>query len=149
MSGPGQRSLLHRIATAIRVGWSDKRQMLGLLALAMLIGGVSIYVAGVVAASFTSLSGPLLRAGLVLGALWLAWPQLGRLVTRIPQWLAVGFAVILFVGIIRPRFLFVIVPLALVLWFLGPVLARKFTGGPGPQPRPRPTKIKAREKSAD
>lgn len=147
MSGPGQRSLLSRIATAIRVGWSDKRQMLGLLALAMLVGGVAIYLAGVVAASFASLSGPLLRAGLVLGALWLAWPQLGRIVTRIPQWLAVGFAVILFVGIIRPRFLFVIVPLALLLWFLGPVLARRFSGGPAP-PR-RSGTIRAKRPNSD
>jgi hypothetical protein len=119
--------------------------MLGLLAIAMLVGGVAIYLAGVVAASFASLSGPLLRAGLVLGALWLAWPQLGRIITRLPQWLAVAAAAILFVGIIRPRFLFVIIPLALLLWFLGPVLARRFTGTPASAPRNRSAKLRVRD----
>lgn len=145
MSGPSQRSLLSRVATAIRFGWNDKRQMLGLVALAMLVGGVAIYLAGVVAASFTSISGPLLRAGLVLGAFWLAWPQLGRLFSRIPQYFAVGLGVLLLIGVVKPKVLFIAIPLALVLWFFGPLLARRFTGGPASLPQKRPAKPSSRD----
>jgi hypothetical protein len=136
MSGPDQRSLLSRMATAIRVGWSDKRQMLGLVALGMLVAGGTIAIAGWVASTAAALAGPLFRAGLVLGAVWLAWPQINRLISRIPQYFAVGLGVLLLIGVIKPKVLFIAVPIALLLWFFGPVLTRRFTGStPGRRPR--------------
>jgi hypothetical protein len=134
MSGPGQRSWLSRIASALRAGWSDKRQMLGLVALGMLLAGGTIAIAGWVASTAAALSGPLFRAGLVLGAVWLAWPQINKLISRIPQYFAVGLGILLLIGVIKPRVLFIAVPIALLLWFFGPLLARRFTGGPAMPP---------------
>jgi hypothetical protein len=76
-----------------------------------------------------------------LGAVWLAWPQINKLISRIPQYFAVGLGVLLLIGVIKPKVLFIAVPIALLLWFFGPVLARRFTG------RPAPPKIRAKRKA--
>ncbi len=140
MSDKDSPSLLAIFGRSLRFRMNDKRQLAGMIALLMLGASVAIYVAGVVASSLTSLAGPLMRAGLVIGALWLAWPQLSRAITRIPQWLGILLVVVLLVGIVRPQFLFVVVPLLVVLWFLGPVLMRRLEVKPAASPAKRPKK---------
>ncbi len=55
------------------------------------------------------------RAGLVLGALWLALPN----IRRAPRWLLSAVGVLAAVLIIRPRLLLYALPVAAVVAFLG------------------------------
>ncbi|MEX0937292.1 MAG: hypothetical protein WDZ59_05475 [Pirellulales bacterium] len=62
-----------------------------------------------------------LRVGLVLGALWLAHPQLSRM----PSWLF-GVAVALAVVVaLRPKLIVLVVPLAIILWLVKPRASRR------------------------
>jgi hypothetical protein len=62
------------------------------------------------------------RIGLVLGALWLAWPSL----QRPAQWLPPGFAVMGVLGLVllaaRPRMIIVVIPALGVLLALGTII---------------------------
>ena len=55
------------------------------------------------------------RAGLVLGALWLALPN----IRRAPRWLLYAVGVLAVVLIVRPRLLLYALPVAAVAAFLG------------------------------
>lgn len=55
------------------------------------------------------------RAGLVLGALWLALPN----IRRAPRWLLSAVGVLAAVLIVRPRLLLYALPVAAVVAFLG------------------------------
>jgi hypothetical protein len=67
------------------------------------------------------LSGACLRVGLVLGALWLAHPQLSRL----PSWMfGVGAALAVVVAL-RPKLILLAVPLVVVLWLVKPRASRR------------------------
>jgi hypothetical protein len=85
------------------------------LAAAVLIG------AGVVL-RFSSLEGAAgiafacWRVGAVMGALWLAWPQL----VDLPRWLLAVVTGILLVGAWKPKLLWIAIPLAILIWVLRP-----------------------------
>lgn len=112
-----------------------RRHALGLVSLLFIGAGLWVYLAhGGDKDDKAMLSSILLRAGLVMGALWLALPQLFELMTRQPPWLLGCIAIGLGVLIFRPKlFVFVapvlggIVLLQVVGWFLKPL----------PQPRTR------------
>ena len=70
------------------------RRLLAVTALAVL-GGAGFAVVG----EDTALAGMLFRVGVILGAIWLAWPSLERIDRRTMWVLAVGGLVIL----LRPR----------------------------------------------
>lgn len=55
------------------------------------------------------------RAGLVLGALWLALPN----IRRAPRWLLSAFAVLAAVVIVRPRLILYALPVAALTAILG------------------------------
>ena len=55
------------------------------------------------------------RAGLMLGALWLALPN----IRRAPRWLLSAVGVLAAVLIVRPRLLLYALPVAAVVAFLG------------------------------
>jgi hypothetical protein len=62
-----------------------------------------------------------LRAGLTLGAVWLAFPQVTNMFRRVPPMLLVGLLLSIVAVIVYPRSFFVVVPVVgalLVLQFL-------------------------------
>jgi hypothetical protein len=79
--------------------------------------------------------------GIVLGALWLALPQLLRFLSKTPKWLLVASTIGIVVCAVKPLLLLVAVPLLVLLWFLGSKLRTKadktIVEQPRPQPRPR------------
>lgn len=96
------------------------RPTLGAVALLCLaLGGVVLWAGqGDATQSSSGWGGALLRVGLMLGALWLALPE----VQRIPNWL---YGVILCGGIVlalRPRYFLLAVGMALALALLRPRL---------------------------
>lgn len=91
--------------------------------------GVRLYKIGVGDAEmFTSV---FLRVGLVLGAAWLAWPQLTQLAHRVPPWFLAVAVLGLMVVMMRPRSVLILGPILAalaVLQFFGWLF----------QPLPRP-----------
>jgi hypothetical protein len=94
---------------------------MGGIAVALLAVGIAftIWPPGQAAASF--LQGSCIKSGLVLGAAWLAYPQLNRL----PGWLFSGLIVFLIAAAIRPkvvmalsRYAVFLLPLLFAIWLL-------------------------------
>jgi len=56
----------------------------------------------------------LLRVGIVLAALWLAYPEL----LRIPRWMYGVLAVAVSVVMIQPRFIVIVAPMVIFIWLL-------------------------------
>jgi hypothetical protein len=85
------------------------RRIIGAAALAVIIGGVFFYWNGEAATG-----GVLLRSGVVLAAIWFAWPALARVDTKwiLPALLALG------VIATRPLLLLWLLPLLVVLGLL-------------------------------
>ena len=65
------------------------------------------------------------RVGLVMGALWLAWPSLKRPAAWLPPGFAVGGVILIAVVAVQPRLVFVMVPAFGVLMTVASI-ARKF-----------------------
>ena len=85
------------------------RRLVAVIAIALSVVGAFIYWQG------NEISGGILvRSGLVLGAIWLAWPALASLN---PRWLVPGIAIIAF-AVTRPGLLIWIVPALLVFALL-------------------------------
>lgn len=105
------------LATTIR------RHALGLIALALFIGGAIFAVGWSTPAGAKSASGSMIKIGLVLGALWLAWPQVDRFLAKTPAWLMVTSLISLVLIVIRPITALLILPCLGLLWFFGPRLA--------------------------
>jgi hypothetical protein len=79
--------------------------------------------------------GPMLfRSGLVLSALALALPQVKAFFACFPPWLMACAGVGLLVIFARPNLAVVVLPVLVVLWFLGP--RRQQTRGVGKPARP-------------
>jgi hypothetical protein len=70
------------------------------------------------------LSQACLRIGMIMAILWFAQPQLQNL----PGWLVATTVVILLVAARWPRLLVIAIPIAAILWLLGPRAPR-----PGPK----------------
>ena len=64
----------------------------------------------------TWVQGATVRIGLVLAAIWLAYPEL----KKIPGWLCAVLLVALAVVAIRPRLIVVVVPAVIAIWILRP-----------------------------
>ena len=86
-----------------------KRHLLGIIALALILSGLvgwlmaySSHSAKAMKEAVEGAGGVGLRAGLILGALWLAYPQLIAMAQAVPKWLigaiAVGAVVVVAVG---------------------------------------------------
>jgi hypothetical protein len=101
------------------------RSLLGICALVLLLlgGAALLYDSG--DGTTVSFAAGCLRVGLVLGAIWLALPQITSILSRMPRWMMVALAIGLVVIIIRPWYALIVVPVLVVLWMLGPRLATK------------------------
>jgi len=90
-----------------------RRLVLGLFALVMFVGGVIALVAGRdgggAAASIA------IRVGVLLGAIWLAMPQLARIFQRIPPAMLGAIGIGLVMLVMQPRLLAYVLPLLGVL----------------------------------
>lgn len=124
-----------------------RRHLLGVLALLLIVGGI----AGLIAAGGDEQRGGLaasiaLRAGALLGAIWLALPQLDSFFRRFPPWLLAMVGGGALVIVFRPRLIVYLAPLAGLLaalqfaaWFLRPrlrgVARRETSRRPNAKPR--------------
>jgi hypothetical protein len=114
------------------------RTALGLVALLLiLIGGITYVTRGFHDEATSPFAAGCIRVGFVLGALWLALPQIVAFLARAPRWLLIASVIGLIVGAVRPWLLLIIVPVLGVLWVLGPRLATKADKPIVPQKRPR------------
>lgn len=119
-----------------------RRHLLGAFALLLLIGGVVGLIAsdgdeqrGAVASSVA------LRAGALLGAIWLALPQLDAFFRRFPPWLLAMLGGGALVIVFRPRLIVYLAPLAGLLaalqfaaWFVRPRMRSAATRDAAPRP---------------
>jgi hypothetical protein len=116
------------------------RLKIGLVALALLVAAVVLYARGPGGSTANGLAGACMKVGLVLGALWLAMPQIMRFFSRTPRWLLTAGVIALIVCVVKPMLLIFAIPLLGLLWFLGPKLATKADkpiAPPAPVRRPR------------
>jgi hypothetical protein len=114
------------------------RTAVGLIALLLIvIGGITLVTRGAGDESTTPFAAGCIRVGLVLGALWLALPQITAFFARAPRWLLVASAIGLIIGAVKPWLLLIIVPVLIALWILGPKLATQADKPIVPQKRPR------------
>jgi hypothetical protein len=111
------------------------RTALGIVALGLLAIGFYTVWGGPEGA--TGFAAGCIRVGLVLGALWLAYPPLARFLRRTPRWLLTASGIAVVVCAVKPLLLVVAIPLLGLLWFLGPKLSTKADKPLVPQKRPR------------
>jgi len=67
-------------------------------------------------AQMPPIQGPLLKVGAVLGAVWLAFPQL----EKIPLWLAGAIVGSLLMAAIFKKVAILLIPLAILIWLVRP-----------------------------
>jgi hypothetical protein len=96
------------------------RLKLGLAAgLVLLVGFIVAFQQPEGGAAF---AGACIRVGLILAALWLAWPQIASYWSQTPRWLLIAAAAALVVCVIHPLYALAAVPILALLWFFGPKL---------------------------
>jgi hypothetical protein len=113
------------------------RMTLGLVALLLVIVGMITALRGPADGSAAGFAGGCVRVGLVLGALWLALPQILSFFSRAPRWLLAASGIGVVVCAVKPMLLLVVVPLLGLLWFFGPRLSTKADKPIVPEKRPR------------
>ncbi len=109
-----------------------RRHLLGILSLVLLAGAVyGLLRYGTAESQASMLSSMCLRIGLVLGAIWLAFPQVRQLSGTMSPWMVAPFALLGIIVLARPRTAVVMVPIALALgvlafvgWLLKPPTRR-------------------------
>ena len=106
------------------------RPLLGLCALGLLIAGVVMIATPGWQDAAANYAGVFIRVGLVLGALWLALPQIYGFFANTPRWLLIGGGIGIAVAAINWQLLLFIVPAVAALWFFGPRLLSKAKGLP-------------------
>lgn len=106
-----------------------RRRLLGIIAIILLVGGsVGLYLAGGSTTQLGLFLGACARSGALLGALWLAFPQIVELSQRVPPWLLGSIVVGGIAIMIRPRNIVLVGPLLIVLalmHFLGALFRSK------------------------
>lgn len=113
------------------------RIKLGVVSLLLLALGVYLAFRGDSSSTLGGLSGACIKVGLVLGALWLALPQIMAFLAKTPAWLVTASVIGLIVGVVHPVYLLFVVPVLGVMWFFAPRLASKADKPIVPQKRPR------------
>lgn len=103
-----------------------RRHAIGILALLLLaIGFIGLLVYGVDDDRTSMLLSMCMRIGIVLGTIWLAFPQLLQLAGKSSPWMLILLVVCGLIVAMRPRTIFVIGPLLFVLgilYFIGWVM---------------------------
>lgn len=113
-----------------------KRLLLGIVSLLLVLTWLVLYLRADAGNWSSTMASACLRAGLVLGALWLAFPQVLQILSRLPVWM-MGLAGVGLLLMIRwPKSAVVVVPGMLALWVLRPRSPRKPPGPGGGQSSP-------------
>jgi len=94
------------------------RLALGIVAIALVLIGLMTQLQ--YPSEGAAFAGACIRIGLVLGALWLALPQISYVWKHTPRWLLIVAAVALAVCVFNPWYFLAAVPILAGLWFLGP-----------------------------
>jgi len=101
------------------------RNTLGLIALLLIVvGGIAAW-RGPAGGSALGFAGPCVKAGLVLGALWLALPQIMSFFARAPRWLLAASGIGVVLCVVNPWLILLAIPALAALWFYGPRLGTK------------------------
>jgi hypothetical protein len=99
-----------------------RRTAIGVCGLAFFVSGVLLYLFGPNQDSYAMAAGSGVRIGLVLGAIWLSYPQL----SHVPWWIVTVGAISLLIVVAFPRpalgraVAIFVVPLLIALWLLRP-----------------------------
>jgi hypothetical protein len=93
-----------------------RRHLLGILAIALLIGAGAFYFFPPASAVGIEAKAACWRMGLLLVVWWMAWPQ----VIRLPRWLLLAVPLLVVVLVLRPRYFLVAIPLVVALALLMP-----------------------------
>lgn len=89
------------------------RPTLGVISLVLIIGGAILMLRPIDGDTYLGAIG--VRSGLVLGAIWVALPN----IRRAPHWLLYAVAVLAGVLIVRPRLVLYALPVAAVVAIVG------------------------------
>lgn len=93
-----------------------RRHLLGIFGFVLVLGGlVALARFGWQDAGQSTLIGACLRAGLVIVAMWLAYPQLVVLLTKYPPALIATVGLAAFLLIAAPRLIFLVIPIAIAV----------------------------------
>ena len=95
-----------------------KRLQIGLIALVLIGSAVVLWMMGYVANAMAGTVGGLLRVGLVMGALWLAMPQLAAFFQKTPKWLLIALVAAVVVFALQPKLLWWIPVVMIGVWFV-------------------------------
>lgn len=91
----------------------NRRPLIGILAVALLAIAAVLLARGS-GSEYQAAGSACLRVGVLLAAVWLAYPQL----EKIPTWIFGTALTGLMLVVVRPQLALVIVPALLMLWFL-------------------------------
>src|SRR5262245_60625768 len=115
------------------------RKLLGWIALLLLAVGGLVAWQGPAGGNAAGIAGPCVKAGLVLGALWLALPQITRFFANVPRWFIAAGAGAAVLCVVNPWLILLVLPALPVLWFFAP-------RGHTTKPAENPTTLAAPEK---
>lgn len=119
-----------------------KRMQIGIIALVLIVSAAVLYSMGAVANAMAGTVGGLLRVGLVMGALWLALPQLTWFFTKTPKWMLVALVAAVAVFALQPKLLWWIPVVMIAIWFVWSRIGFGQSSGDGPARIPRRPKRK-------
>ena len=94
----------------------SRRLTIGIIGWLLLIVGIGLFFFGPRNDTGMMLCGACVRVGLIMLALWLAFPQ----VSRVPPWIYGCSLAALIVVAARPKWIIWVGPALLALWFLRP-----------------------------
>ncbi len=99
----------------------SRRVTIGIIGWVLLIVGIFIFFYGPHDDTWTMLCGACVRVGLIMLALWLAFPQ----VSRVPPWIYGCSLVALIVVAARPKWIVWVGPSLVALWLVRPRPGKK------------------------
>ncbi|MBC8354494.1 MAG: hypothetical protein H8E66_21070 [Planctomycetes bacterium] len=112
-----------------------RRHIMGLFGIAFLVGGISLLlIKGTNDSQWSMFASICMRVGLMLGAIWLAFPQVVGLAKRFPPWMMATVAVCGLIVAARREMIVYLAPVVAVIAFL------QFVGWlfkPLPTPKPK------------
>ena len=104
-----------------------QRHLLGIVGLVLILAGI-IGFSTISYSGMEDAAGVSLRAGIVIGALWMAYPQLVQMAKRFPKWLYALLGMAASVVAFGPRSLVIVIPALVILaalqfgaWVLKPL----------------------------
>ncbi len=106
---------IHEFAITLKSPNTYRRMIVGILSVGLLIAAVLLFFSYGPELGWNNVFvGVCLRLGLVLGAIWLAWPQVAKLANVLPRVFLIGGGLILAAGVIYSRLLPIAVAIIVV-----------------------------------